>query len=98
MTQGDEVRIVHALPGRVRLKVAAIKGKPGHAERLREVFAQVPGVQAIEYNTLTGSVLIRYDSRRLRAEDAAGRLRIVLQEHLPGLDVDAILNWLRGPV
>ena len=98
MTGRDEVKIVHFLPGRVRLKVAAIKGNPGRAEDMRAAFARVPGVQAIDYNTLTGSVLIRYDGGRLRAQDAAAQIRNALQEHLPGLDADAILDWLRGPL
>jgi hypothetical protein len=96
MSNRDDVKIVHFLPGRVRLKVAAIKGNPGLAERLRAAFAQVPGVHDIEYNTLTGSVLIRYDSARLREQDAATRLRTALQEYLPGLDADEILVWLHG--
>lgn len=98
MASYEEVKIVHFLPGRVRLKVAAIKGDPGRAEHLRAVFAQVPGVLGIDYNTLTGSVLIRYDAGRLRQPDAAARLRTVLQTHLPGLDADEILDWLRGQI
>jgi hypothetical protein len=95
---GEDVRIVHFLPGRLRLKVAAIRGDPAHAERLRAAFGQVPGVQEIAYNTLTGSVLIRYDGRRLQEEDASQRLRATLREYLPGLDADAILSWLHGPL
>lgn len=98
MTDRDGVRIVHFLPGRVRLKVAAIKGNPRGAEHMRAAFAQVPGVQGIDYNTLTGSVLIRYDVERLRQPDAAAQLRTTLQEHLPELDADEVLHWLRGPI
>lgn len=98
MAVGDGVKVVHFLPGRVRLKVAAIKGDPGRAERMRAAFAQVPGVLGIDYNTLTGSVLIRYDAGRLRQPDAAAQLRAALQAHLPGLDADEILHWLRSPI
>lgn len=97
MSGGEGVRIVHFVPGRVRLKVAAIKGNADRAERMRTDFARIPGVLGIEYNTLTGSVLIHYDGRRLRQEDATVQLKTALREHLPGLDADEILHWLRGP-
>lgn len=98
MAGQDGVKIVHFLPGRVRLKVAAIKGDPGRAEQLRAAFSQVPGVHGIDYNTLTGSVLIRYDGGRLRQPDAAARLRTTLRDHMPGLNADEILDWLHGPI
>lgn len=97
MPDHDGVKIVHFLPGRLRLKVAAIKDDPARAERMRAAFAQVPGVLGIEYNTLTTSVLIRYDGGRLRQPDAVTRLKTALQDHLPGLDADEILHWLGGP-
>lgn len=94
MSGGADVRIVHFIPGRVRLKVAAIKGKPQLAERMGADFGRIPGVLGIEYNTLTGSVLIRYDGARLREREAAAQLRMTLQAHLPALDAEEILRWL----
>ncbi len=94
MLNAADVRIAHFLPGRVRLKVAALKGDAALAGRLSAAFGAVPGVHAIECNTVTGSVLIRYDPRRIVEADAAGALSQVLRSELPGLDVAEVLRWL----
>lgn len=98
MFNSGDVAISHFIPGRVRLKVAAIKGKPQLAEQLRAAFEQVPGLTGITYNTLTGSVLITYDIRRLLADDASARLKEVLRAQLPGLDAEQVVKWLHHPV
>lgn len=92
----DDIRISHFLPGRVRLRVRAIKGNPGLAEQIRVAFCTVPGLTSLSYNTTTGSVLITYNSRRIVAEDGGQRLRTVMREHLPDLDAEMVIQWLDG--
>ncbi|MCS6786422.1 MAG: heavy-metal-associated domain-containing protein [Thiobacillaceae bacterium] len=92
------IDVVHFIPGRVRLRAAGLKGRPQLAQQLQAAFAAVPGVKSIEVNTLTGSVLITYDPRRILAEDGGERLRSVLREELPDLDAEQILRWLGGPL
>lgn len=94
MLNAADVHIAHFLPGRVRLKVAALKGDAALAGRLAEAFGTVPGVNAIECNTVTGSALIRYDPRRIVEADAAAALARVLRSELPGLDVAEVMRWL----
>lgn len=91
-----DIRISHFLPGRIRLRVRAIKGNRGLAEQMRAAFCSVQGLTSLSYNTLTGSVLITYDARRIMAEDGGQRLRIVMREQLPDLDAESIIRWLDG--
>ncbi len=91
-----EIRIVHFLPGRVRLRVAALKGQPQLAQEIQAAFDGLPGLTGIRTNTATGSVLITYDPHRILAEDGGERLRTVLQQQLPDLDVDQVIRALGG--
>ena len=52
---------VHALPGRLRVKLAAIKKAPAAAKELEQRLRQEPGVARAIANPLTGSVLVHYD-------------------------------------
>jgi hypothetical protein len=80
LLRGIELR--HAIPGRVRLRVPGIKGRPALA---REVQRQLSGfriVRRVEVSTVTGSVLVLYDPADNAAMAELGRLII------PGLDLD----------
>lgn len=91
------VQVVHFLPGRVRLKVPAAKGNPAYIAQVREMFLLVPGVQSLDANPITGSVLIRYDTGRIVTKDAARALVAALRVHFPSLDARAVLKWLNVP-
>jgi hypothetical protein len=97
MLKADDVQVAHFLPGRVRLKVPALRDRPAEAEVLGLAFKSIPGVKTLDISTVTGSVLIIYDVSILASEDAARRLRAVLREQLPGLDADQVLKWLGAP-
>ena len=56
---------VHHVPGRVRIKSKAFKSNEENAELARGLLQNLPGVQAIELNVLTGSLLVRYDKSLL---------------------------------
>jgi hypothetical protein len=96
MDISNSVKVVHFLPGRVRLKVAGAKRNPAYAGHLREAFLAVPGIRSIEVDSLTGSVLIHYDSERLLAQDGMSTLGQVLQEQFPQFDGDEVLHWLKS--
>jgi len=97
MLNADDVHIAHFLPGRVRIKAGALKGNPDQARQLTAAFTAVPGVKSIECNTLTGSALILYDTRRIAQPDAARALAAVLGRELPGLDLGQVFKWLGVP-
>jgi hypothetical protein len=52
--------ISHHIPGRVRIKIPEAKRNRALLERIRESILSAPGVETVDCNPLTGSVLIRY--------------------------------------
>lgn len=54
------VRIVHASPGRLRLRVGREAVNGGALGRAERALAEVRGVEAIQRSPVTGSVLLRY--------------------------------------
>jgi hypothetical protein len=44
----EGLKVVHALPGRVCLKVAKVKGNPALARQTQEKLAQVPGIRQVK--------------------------------------------------
>ncbi len=59
------VRIVHQIPGRVRLRLAAALDtaawRAGGDDGLRACLAALPGVRAIGFNALARSCVVEYD-------------------------------------
>jgi heavy-metal-associated domain-containing protein len=55
---------VHALPGRLRVKVAAIKKAPAAAAAAERALRQERGIIDALANPVTGSILIHYDPER----------------------------------
>lgn len=56
---------VHNIPGRLRIKNLLIKDKPREAEAFCSQLQAIPGVLCAIANTVTGSVVIRYDPARI---------------------------------
>src|SRR5215471_4321858 len=52
--------VAHHIPGRIRIRIPAAWGDPGLLEQIRTVAESVPGVESVESNATTGSVLIHY--------------------------------------
>jgi copper chaperone CopZ len=60
---------LHALDGRIRVRLPEIRGDRRTAARLRQTLRTRSGVTAAEVNPLTGSVLVEYDGDCLSADD-----------------------------
>lgn len=61
MIRADDISLVHALPGRVRLRVGSLKGRHREASEIRDRLSGVRGVTRVEASPLTGTVLLEYD-------------------------------------
>jgi copper chaperone CopZ len=59
---------VHNVPGRLRVRIPAVKNNPGKGLDVRTVLRKVDGIESISINTMTGSVVIKYDSRSLDSQ------------------------------
>ena len=80
-----EAVLVHDIPGRLRLVAPVLKSKPDRAAMLCARLNRAHPVRAVHFNTLTGSIIVAYDSRSggreavLRALNRAG-CRVVLRK------------------
>jgi len=57
-----EAAVVHATPGRTRLRVPSRRSDGEYFARVHAVLSEVPGVAAVEVTPETGSILIRHDA------------------------------------
>lgn len=55
-------RLVHSIPGRTRLRAESIKGDEQALAAVRTAFEDSKGVQNVEINVLTGSILVEHDT------------------------------------
>jgi hypothetical protein len=56
--------VQHSLPGRLRLRLPAAKGEEQELRQISSAIAKTDGIDQVEYNPITGSILIRYSSER----------------------------------
>ena len=65
---------LHHVPGRLRLKDRSLKSSEETGTEIRALCTQLPGIRAIELNTLTGSLLVRYDKASVNSTQILGLL------------------------
>jgi hypothetical protein len=53
--------VAHHTRGRIRVKVPAAKGNPELLREIEQLLAPAQGVQSVEVNPTTGSVVVHYD-------------------------------------
>jgi cation transport ATPase len=66
---------VHALEGRLRIKVPAAKGNGRKAREIERHLRHFAGVDHVSANPTTGNVLILYNSRLTEQEDIISSLK-----------------------
>jgi hypothetical protein len=89
------VRVMHALPGRVRVKIPRVKQNPELSRQAREKLTQVPGIHKVEANHLTGSLLILYDLASLTSLETLGPLAEVMGELFPEIELAPLAAGLQ---
>lgn len=84
----EEFRVVHYVPGRLRVRLAQVAEDPAFGDQLRSMLVSIEGIRSVETRSLTGSVLVEYDPEGLDLESLlaiARMLEIVPQgAALPG--------------
>jgi copper chaperone CopZ len=56
---------VHALAGRLRIKIPKIKGTADKARELEEQLEQFTGIESVSANPTTGNALVLYNPHRI---------------------------------
>jgi hypothetical protein len=94
---GGRVQVAHALGGRVRLSVAALRGRRGVCERVAHRLANEGDVDRVVVRPVTGSVIVERGASELDPKDLAQRLEaLVADEHRDeGMVADA-KGWPAG--
>jgi len=64
------VTVVHAIPGRIRLKITQIHHNPELADEVEDRLSRIAGVRRVEANPVTASVLVLFE-RPTDTPDAA---------------------------
>ena len=93
---GDALRVVHACPGRVRLKAAKLKGEAALARQAAERLRRVPGIREVEANAVTGSLLIYYNLPELTSPAAMLALSEATKELFPEIEPQTLLKGLES--
>ena len=66
---------LHAISGRIRIKIATVRGAAEEARRLEDQLAVHTGVLLVRANPVTGNVLIHYDPTATREREIIRALR-----------------------
>lgn len=53
---------VHSIPGRLRVKIPSLKGHAEKAISIQNLLKAIDGVESIRANTITGSVVVKYEA------------------------------------
>jgi hypothetical protein len=56
---------LHALDGRMRIKITDVKGSSATAEEVTRYLLSSQGIDAVNANPITGNVLILYDANQI---------------------------------
>jgi hypothetical protein len=89
----EGIKVVHALPGRIRLKVAQVRENPALANQIQQRLTGVQGIQKVEVNPLTGSVLVLYDATATASPDSLRALAEPLAALFPGFELKDLEPW-----
>jgi Heavy metal associated domain 2 len=84
----EGITVVHAIPGRIRLKIASLRDNATLASELQHRLVAIPGVQQVETNPRTSSVLILYDVAATASPEALLTLAAPLAQLFPGVDLN----------
>ena len=92
-TTMTNVQVAHQVPGRVRLKVPAVKDNAELIDQIKQMFHAIPGIEEVTVNEITGSVVLHYDTDHHDAfHDHLARHHTGGHERPPTNEIDALAS------
>src|SRR2546421_391875 len=79
-----EPRVIHALPGRVRIHIPEWTG--GGQQEIEAQLRQIPGIYRVRGNPLTGRVLVEFEEHEAELDDLLATITKLELPELPGED------------
>ena len=77
---------VHAIDGRLRIKVPEVKRSTAHARQVEALFRPVEGIALVRANPITGNVLFLHDPDRVATREI---MAILIAAGYMGMGADA---------
>lgn len=78
-----KIKVSHSLPGRIRLKVSSLKMVPEeykiYEKFIGEALKKLKGIQTVDVNSVTGSILITYDTETLYEKKLLSWMDVIKQ-------------------
>jgi hypothetical protein len=74
-THNVDSSYLHALEGRLRIKIESVKGCPEMADDVETLLAAIDGIDGATANPSTGNVLVLYNPARLTHDEIIELLR-----------------------
>lgn len=88
------IKVVHAVPGRIRVKVSKVKENPTLAGEIERQLSTIQGIRRVEANPVTGSVLVLYDPGAMTSLNPLLALSETFPLLFPEFDVRELEVWL----
>jgi hypothetical protein len=91
---------VHALEGRLRIKIPEVKGAPSQAREVESHLQLLTGMEEVSANPVTGNVLILYNPSLLREDQIISTLQEsgYLEKATPKSQGDGMVEMLTTTV
>jgi len=86
----EGVKILSFLPGRVKLRIEAVKGEESLAKKATAQIGAIDAIKKIMVDPGKGDVLINYDRKKIKEPDTINALSDTLSELFPDMDVAAL--------
>lgn len=90
---------VHDVPGRLRIRIPLLRSHGGRCERVQALLEGIGGVSHVSVRSLTGSVVVAYDTDTVHSDRILGLLKengyfdetrtISQEEHIESMVVGA---------
>ncbi len=65
---------IHSVPGRLRVKIPSVKGHAEQAGAIQAALESLEGIESIRVNTVTGSIVVKYDPESFLREEILSTL------------------------
>jgi hypothetical protein len=90
------IKIVHAIPGRIRLRIPQIREDPEYGDGVRERLLALPGIRTVAVSPPSASVVVTYDDATSLPALVPGVSEVLQAVVLPGTERREIESMLRG--
>ena len=85
--------LAHTAPGRCRFKIPSKRRDAGYFQALRDTLLDTSGVEQVEVNPLTASVLVFYDAEQVNLNELTAHLQTANQFELTNRPIDTQTVW-----